>query len=151
MFNNRGSLFILAVLGTVASAAALEVSVDAVMMTEPNGRELTAYAADARRLYAIFKTKGAKSGDKIRGVWIADDVGTAASPGYKIEEKTITAEGDIANGEFSLSKPDAWPLGKYHIDIYVNDELATTVKFEIKSGGKSKKEDEAKEEEESGD
>ena len=127
-----------------------DVKVEAVMMTEPHGREITAYTADAPRLYAIFKSKGSTEGDNIRCVWIADDVGDAAAKGTKIEEKTIAAKGDM-EGEFSLSKPTpGWPLGKYHIEIYVNDELATKVNFEIKAAPKSKKEAD-EEEEESGD
>ena len=57
----------------IAAARAGDVKVDAVMMTEPHGRELTAYTADARKLYAIFKTQGTKEGDNIRCAWIADD------------------------------------------------------------------------------
>src|SRR5207302_5921792 len=133
---------------SIAAARAGEVKVEATMMTEPHGRELTAYTADAPRLYAIFKTKGTSEGDNVRCVWIADDVGDAAAKGTKIEEKTITAKGDM-EGEFSLSKPTpGWPLGKYHIEIYVNDELATKVNFEIKA---AKKQSADEEEEESGD
>src|SRR5438105_13812775 len=112
---------------SIAAARAGEVKVEATMMTEPHGRELTAYTADAPRLYAIFKTKGISEGDNIRCAWIADDVGDAAAKGTKIEEKTITAEGEM-EGEFSLSKPTSgWPLGKYQVEIYVNDELASKV------------------------
>ena len=56
-------------------------------------------------MYAIFKTKGVISGDKIRAVWIADDVGEAAPAGAKIDEKTLTMEGDTEDGVFSLSQP----------------------------------------------
>jgi len=146
MINKRASLFVVAI-AVLASANAGEVQVDAVMMTEPHGREITAYTADAPRLYAIFKSKGSSEGDNVRCVWIADDVGDAAAKGTKIEEKTITAKGDM-EGEFSLSKPTpGWPLGKYHIEIYVNDELATKVNFEIKAAPKSKKQADEDEEE----
>src|SRR5947199_4695436 len=138
---------------SIAVARAGEVKVEAVMMTEPEGREITAYTADAPKLYAIFKTNGAQSGDKIRGVWIADDVGNAAPAGTKIDEKGLTAEGDTDDGVFSLSKPtNGWPLGTYHIEIYVNDELASKVKFAIKAAAKAKKKScEDEEEESSGD
>ena len=142
-------LLILSLIG-IAVARAGDVKVEATMMTEPHGREITAYTADAPRLYAIFKSKGSSEGDNVRCVWIADDVGDAAAKGTKIEEKTITAKGDM-EGEFSLSKPTpGWPLGKYHIEIYVNEELATKVNFEIKAAPKSTKQTD-EEEEESGD
>jgi hypothetical protein len=135
---------------SIASARAGDAQVDAVIMTEPHGREITAYTSDAPKLYAIFKTKGVQQGDKVRGVWIADEVGDAAPAGTKIDEKGLTAEGDTEDGVFSLSRPTkGWPLGKYHIEIYLNDQLATKVNFEIKAAGKSKKDSE--DEEESGD
>jgi hypothetical protein len=134
-----------------AFAHAGGVQVEATMKTLPAGKETTTFAADAPKVYATFTTKGATNGDKIRGVWIADDVGDAAPPGTKIDEKTLNAEGDTEDGEFSLSKPDnGWPVGKYHIEIYVNDELVTKLNFTIKAAAKSKKRAD-EEEEESGD
>lgn len=124
---------------------------DAMMTAGPGGREITAYTEDASKLYATFKTKGTKEGDNIRCAWIADDVGDAAAKGTKVDEDTIAAKGDMG-GEFSLSKPTpGWPLGKYHIEIYVNDELATKVGFEIKAAGKAKKDRDEEEEEDSDD
>lgn len=120
---------------SIAAAHAGEIKVEAVMMTEPEGHEVTTYVSDARTLYAMFKTKGATDRDKIRAVWIADDVGDAAPPNTKISETTLDMEGDTEDGEFTLSRPEpnGWPLGKYHVEIYVNNKLATQVKFEIKA------------------
>jgi hypothetical protein len=124
----------------VSSARGGNPKVEVVMMTEPHGREITAYTADAPKLYATFKTEGVINGDKIRAVWIADDVGEAAPAGTKIDEKTLTMDGDTEDGVFSLSKPTkGWPLGKYHIEIYVNNDPATKLDFEIKAAAKSKK------------
>src|SRR4051812_21154660 len=106
-------LMILIAISTVVSKAG-DATVDAVMMTEPHGREITAYVPDASKLYAIFKTKGVPEGANIRCAWIADDVGDAAAKETKFDEKSISAKGDM-EGEFSLSKPSpGWPLGKYH-------------------------------------
>jgi hypothetical protein len=142
---------LIGVMSYAAFAHAGEVTVEATMTTGPDGRETTTYTADAPKVFASFKTKGASDGDKIRGVWIADDVGDAAPKGTKIDEKTLNAEGDTEDGVFSLPKPiNGWPVGKYHLEIYVNDELATKVNFTIKAAATSKKHsDEA--EEESGD
>jgi hypothetical protein len=132
----------------ICSARAGNVKVDAVMMTEPHGREVTAYTADAPKLYAIFKTEGVISGDNIRAVWIADDVGEAAPAGTKIDEKILTMEGDTEDGVFTLSQPTkGWPLGKYHLEIFVNGDLATKVNFAIKAAPKSNKQTGENEEE----
>jgi hypothetical protein len=142
---------LIGVMSCAAFAHAGDVKVEATMMTNPEGKETTTFAADAPKVYAVFKTKGASDGDKIRGVWIADDVGDAAPKGTKIDEKTLTAEGDTEDGVFSLSKPNnGWPVGKYHLEIYVNDALVTKLKFTISAAAKSKKHSD-EEEEESGD
>ena len=142
------------ILGLVllAAARAADIRVEIAMMTEPGGHEVTAYVADAPKLYAIFKTEGLKNGDKVRSVWIADDVGEAAPAETKINEKTITMDGDTNDGVFSLSQPtNGWPLGRYHIEVYVNDNLATKVKFEIKTASKSRRSSGEDDKEPSGD
>ena len=132
-------VFLIGVIFCAALARAGEVTVEATMVISPEGRETTTFTADAPKVFASFKTKGAKDGDKIRAVWIADDVGDAAPKGTKIEEKTLKAEGDTEDGMFSLPKPNnGWPVGKYHLEIYVNDELATKVNFTIRAATTSK-------------
>ena len=113
-------------------AQAGDVKVEAVTTASPGGEETTNFAPDAPELFAVFKTKGAQSGDKLRGVWIAEDVGSAAPADSKIDEKTLTMDGDTDDGDLSLSKPTkGWPVGKYRLEIYVNDKLVTTTRFTI--------------------
>jgi hypothetical protein len=115
------------------------VKVTAVMATGPKDKPTTSFAADTPKVLALFKTKGAQKGDKLRGVWIADDVGDAAPANTKIDEATLTLEGDT-DGNFSCSKPTkGWPAGKYHVDIYAIDKLATTVKFTIEAAEAAEK------------
>ena len=116
-------------------ACAAEVKVTAVMSTARQGEATTSFAADIPKIFASFKTKGAQNGDKLRGVWIADDVGDAAPAKTKIDEKSLTLEGDTEDGDFSLSMPtNGWPRGEYRLEIYVNDKLATTEKFTVGKG-----------------
>lgn len=113
-------------------AQAGDVKVEAVTTASPGGEETTNFAPDAPELFAVFKTKGAQSGDKLRGVWIAEDVGSAAPANSKIDEKTLTMDGDTDDGDLSLSKPTkGWSVGKYRLEIYVNDKLVTTTRFTI--------------------
>lgn len=117
-----------------------DVKVTAVMTTDPKDKPTTLFTPDTPKVLALFKTKGAQTGDKLRGVWIADDVGDAAPANTKIDETTLTLNGDTDDGNFSCSKPaKGWPVGKYHLDIYANDELATTVKFTIEAAKKAEK------------
>jgi hypothetical protein len=94
------------------------------------------------KLYAFFRSTGTHKGDSLRGVWIAVDVGDAAPANTKIDESTLTADQDDFYGAFSLTKPTkGWPAGKYQVDIYDGDELATSVKFTIKAGKAHEDED----------
>jgi hypothetical protein len=83
-------------------------------------------------LFALFKTHGIQGGNKIRSVWIAEDVGEAAPKETKIDDLTLEVEGDTDDGVFSLSRPDkGWPVGKYRLEIYVGDKLVATKKFSV--------------------
>jgi len=134
---------------SVAIAIATDVNVDAYITNSPEAGRASIFSPETHSFYAMFKAKGLKSGDNIRGVWIADDVGDAAPNNFKIEEKTLTAQEETLDAQFSLTKPGAWPRGDYHVEIYVNDKLATKVKFSVKPLTKPKKQEQ--EEEESGD
>ena len=125
------------------------VSVKVRMTAGPQDPPSTTFASNTPNLYAIFKTEGAKAGDKIRGVLIAEDVGDVAPANTKVLETILDIEGETEAGDFSFSKPtNGWPVGKYRVEIYLNDELATTAKFTIKA---AKKKSSDEEEEESGD
>src|SRR5262249_2345332 len=123
-------LIAMTVFGQLARAD--DVKIEVTMTTEPGGEETTSFASDAEKVFALFKTEGAQNGDKIRGLWIAEDVGGAAPANSKVDEKTLTLEGDTEDGVFSLSKPtNGWSAGTYRLDIYVNDKLPKTEKVII--------------------
>src|SRR5204862_3410479 len=118
-----------------AIASAGDVKVTVAMTTGPEDKPVTTFAPDTGALYAMFKTEGLKSGDKVRGALIAEEVGAAAPPNTKVLETTLDMEEDTEDGEFNFSKPNkGWPVGKYRVEIYVNDKLANTVKFTVSAG-----------------
>jgi hypothetical protein len=146
-----GIIAFIAILICLSVAKAGVVSVKVRMTTGPQDPPSTTFASNTPKLYAIFKTEGAKAGDKIRGVLIAEDVGDVAPANTKVLETILDMDGDTEAGDFSFSKPtNGWPVGKYRVEIYVNDELATKVKFTIKAANSNKHGDED-EEESSGD
>ena len=130
-----------AVLGATLSYAQTP-KLEAVVAKDKHSKPTDSFAADVPKVYVFFKSKGTKSGDKVRSVWIAEDVGDAAPKGTTIDEATIALEKDDGSGSFSLSKPTkGWPVGEYRVDICFRDQVATSVKFTIKSGDESDKED----------
>jgi hypothetical protein len=135
----RTFALLLVTLVCTAVARAGDAKVEAAIAVDQETRPATTFAPDVPKLYAFFKTQGTEKGEKLRGVWIAEDVGDAAPANTKIDEATLTADQEDFFGAFSLSKPNkGWPIGKYRVEIYDGDELATTVKFTI-SAAKSKK------------
>jgi outer membrane usher protein FimD/PapC len=91
------------------------------------------FARDTPKIVCVWRLKGVKSGTVLKGAWIAEDVGNAAPPNYKIFEKamTITTENE---GAFYLTKPtNGWPVGKYRLEIYFNDDRVKTLPFTIKA------------------
>jgi hypothetical protein len=130
-------------IGVVAVHAA-DVKVEAVMARDKNSEPTDTFAPNVPKLYAFFKTEGSSKGDKLRGAWIAEDIGDAAPENTTIDEATLTADKDNFYGAFSLSKPTkGWPEGKYRVEIYVGDKLATSVNFTIKKGGKTEDSEES--------
>ena len=96
------------------------------------------------KVYVFWKSEQLKWGQKIKSVWIADDTNKVAPDNYKIDEATFELNKDFKSkmiaslpgsywsGVFSCSKPTAgWPVGKYHVDIYVDNVLIKSVKFSV--------------------
>jgi len=108
--------------------------VEAAMAVDKDTKPTDTFTADTPKLYAFFRSKGTSKGDKFRGVLVADDVGSAAPANTKVVEASQEADQDDYYGAFEFDKPTSgWPVGKYHVDIYVGDDLMTTVKFTIEA------------------
>jgi hypothetical protein len=110
---------------------------DKVVKNEVVGDEKTTFTKDTPEIFVIVTTSEAKPGQVFRSEWIADDSKGVAPPNYKIDEKSLEVSKEMQPGKtftanFSLSKPTAgWPVGDYHLDIYVDKAIAKTIKFKI--------------------
>src|SRR5207248_6568120 len=135
----KRAILVIGIIVSAAVARAGDAKVEVFMTTAPEEEATTTFAPDTPKFYAIFKTTGIKKGDKARGVLIAEDVGDAAPANTKVLDETIDLDEDTDDGDFNFSKPDnGWPVGKYRVEIYVNDELAAKAKFTVEAV-KSKK------------
>jgi hypothetical protein len=124
-----------------SAARGAEVTMTAETATGTDATPSTTFPRDTPAVFALLRMSGVKKGDKLRAVWFADDVGDAAPAKTKIGEKTMTMEGDPIEGSFSCTKPgNHWPIGKYHVDIYANDQLAATAKFTVEGAKKATEE-----------
>jgi hypothetical protein len=106
----------------------------AAVALDENTRPATKFSGDAPQLVIFFIGDGVKIGEKVRAVWIGEDVGIAAPKNTKIAEDTVPITEEKQTGSFTLSRPKrGWPVGKYRVELFVNDKLAETVKFEVEA------------------
>ncbi|MGI9114009.1 MAG: hypothetical protein ACR2FX_03060 [Chthoniobacterales bacterium] len=121
---------------TAATASPIVVSksITAVLAREPAGEPSQAFSKETPTIYLRWHGDGLSAGEKIRCIWIAEDVGAAAPANYHVDETSFTADGPNASGTFTLSKPKkGWPEGKYRVEIYAGTQLAATLAFSIEA------------------
>jgi hypothetical protein len=95
--------------------------------------EATKFAPETADIFCILDFEGSDAIKAIKGVLIAVDVGDKAPPNFKVLEKVIPFDGhNSGTAKFDFSKPNAgWPVGKYKVDIYLNDKLAQSAPFTV--------------------
>jgi hypothetical protein len=118
---------------SISSAPAAEKKVlSAALAKERTSEPTSTFAPDHPKIYARWQGEALQEGDKIRAVWIAEDVGDVAPPNYNLDEASVTADGPRAFGTFTITKPTkGWPVGKYRLELYRGDTLVETLKFDI--------------------
>ncbi|MEY2491259.1 MAG: hypothetical protein QOH24_210 [Verrucomicrobiota bacterium] len=121
----------------LASATPAEKKMlSAALAQESTGEPQTSFPPDTPKLFLRWQGETLTPGEKIRCVWIAEDVGDAAPANYQVDETSTKADDVRAFGTFTLSRPKkGWPIGKYRIEIYAGDKLAETVRFTIAKAG----------------
>ena len=115
-----------------SSSPSPDKSIAAVLAREPTGEPTTSFSTETPKIYVRWQGQVLNVGDKIRCVWIAEDVGKAAPSNYHVDEAVTTANESQTSGVFTLSKPKAdWPEGKYRVEIYLGTQLVATLPFTI--------------------
>jgi hypothetical protein len=107
-----------------------------VFVATKDSKPSTTFSADVPGIYAFWKGHSLEAGDKIKAIWIAEDIGNAAPKESKILEAEAKATKAEDGGAFSLSRPPGkiWPVGQYAVAIYINDSFTQRAKFKITEG-----------------
>ncbi|MBK8598339.1 MAG: hypothetical protein IPP07_13820 [Holophagales bacterium] len=128
---------LLAVLASLALAPALAA--------QDKGRIDTAITSDSRetmeerksfpptqpKIYVFAMVADAPKDTAVKAVWIAEKV-EGQKPDTKFAERTTKFPGGATWIPFSYSKPDPqWAAGNYRVELYLDKDLASTVKFTI--------------------
>ena len=78
-------------------------------------------------IYASIATEGSAQSATLRAKWSFED-------GQLVDESTRTiAPNNRERTEFHISKPDGFPAGKYKVEVFLNDQLAETKSFDVRS------------------
>ena len=81
-------------------------------------------------IHAVVKIKNAPANTKFTGSWyVVDDGGADAA-------NTLITSGDLVTSgtrylDFNLTPKSTWLLGKYRVDILINDQLDQSVNFSV--------------------
>ena len=78
-------------------------------------------------IYASVTTEGSASSATLRAKWTFED-------GQTVQETSQTiAPAGRERTEFHISKPNGWPAGKYKVEVFLNDQSASTKSFDVKA------------------
>ena len=78
-------------------------------------------------IYASVATDGAAPNAAIRAKWTFED-------GQTVDDSTRTiAPGGRERTEFHIAKPNGWPVGKYKLEVFLNNQSAETKTFEVQA------------------
>ncbi len=81
--------------------------------------------------HAVVSLQNAPANTKLKATWYATDVGSAAPANTEIDTVEVTADG-TRFVDFTLAPSQAWPIGKYRVEIFVNGALDRVVNFTVK-------------------
>jgi hypothetical protein len=78
--------------------------------------------------YCIVTLANAPQDTNVRAAWTAVNV-QGEAPNTFIDEADITQGDGVLT--FNLSNNQAWPVGLYKVDLYLNGVLVGTIEFEV--------------------
>jgi len=134
MKNKSKLVLFLGIIALTALACGFSVSTanfaDAYMAKDPDGNERTTVYAPEDVFYAIVDLANAPEDTVVRSVWFVVDA-EGEEPNTMIDDVSVTS-GD-ARLTFDLTNQEGfiWPAGQYRVDLYLNDELKTSLSFEV--------------------
>lgn len=115
-----------------------EVSIEKVTLARDAGEKFEPVTnfKTSDTFCVLVKLSEAKTGTRVKAVWTAVEAGGLENK--KIFEKEVTITPETTKGakepsriDFTLSHDNPYPVGDYKADIYLNGELAETIKFKI--------------------
>jgi hypothetical protein len=96
------------------------------------GKPTTTFSSDTPQIYVRWQGRRLRKGEKVKAVWIAENIGEDFPQDYKVDEASATVESQNPRGAFTLARPeDGWAIGDYRVEFYVDNVLVDAVKLKI--------------------
>jgi hypothetical protein len=93
------------------------------------------FAPTDNPLHCVVEVANAPGGTRVKSVWTAVDatgLDGVAHKDQRIDEKEFSTTDTGSVIDFTLSNDAQWPVGRYKVDIYLNDKLDRTLEFEVR-------------------
>jgi hypothetical protein len=124
--------FLIALLILTALACSFNVSTanisEATLAKDPDGTQPTTTFTQDEVFYCVVELANAPDDTKVKASWTAVEA-EAMAPDFLIDEAELTSgDGTLT---FDLTNDSLWPVGKYKVDLYLNDKLDRTLEFQV--------------------
>jgi serine protease Do len=100
-----------------------------VLAKDSEGTQPSTVFEPTDTVYAIVTLSNAPDDTTLKAIWTAVNVGSAAEPNQLIDEVSLTA--GSGTHYFNLTPGSPFPAGEYKVDIFMNDELAQSLPFQV--------------------
>ena len=87
------------------------------------------FAPDDLELHLVVKVADAVEGTSLKAIWYVVEVQDYEP--QAIDEVPYTLSGGENVADFTLANDQPWPVGKYKVELYLNDQLVQTLKYEV--------------------
>ena len=91
----------------------------------------TTFKPTIKKIHCTVRLSKLDSRAVVRTVWFIEKSPGIAANTQAYEDKVGPIK-DLVVGHFALSNPDAWPLGLYKVDVYLNGKYVRTARFNVK-------------------
>lgn len=106
---------------STANISGAVLTADAATMTAT-----TEFTPDQPFVYVV-KLANAPDDTKVKAVWYSVDAAGAAT--QFVEKELVGGQSPIT---FTATNSGPWPVGKYKVDLFLNDKLDRTLEFSVK-------------------
>ena len=138
---NNGRLLVLAtlvlvcVIGTACEGSVSTANIPSATLAkgfqDQEAVDPTTTFGPSDTIHAVVEVANAPDDTKVKAVWTIVDADGGQIKDEKIAEKEFLTQdtGSVIDFTFEPSQP--LPLGKYKVDIYLNDTLNKTIEFQV--------------------